>query len=240
MAKSSLPLADIGPFVKEVTAPRRKISPYQHELRVTAVSWVGLSVIVVLILAVAHHESSARISESPDAAAMESNAFASPRRVTLPAWLTESEPSIDDVVVARNNIAAAAARHDIARTGAACGSASGAVAKLRQQLPSPEPVLNSTLRHAVDDYEMGLPFCVSATRNYDAAGMKRAARYIAQETTPCARRSTWSDTTLTLPLPTWACCSCSPAPRTNVRLVCEVAVPTHSAWAATSSRLVEW
>lgn len=180
MAKSSLPLADIGPFVKEVTAPRRKISPYQHELRVTAVSWVGLSVIVVLILAVAHYESSARISESPDAAAMESNAFASPRRVTLPAWLTESEPSIDDVVVARNNIAAAAARHDIARTGAACGSASSAVAKLRQQLPSPEPVLNSTLRHAVDDYEMGLPFCVSASRDRDAAGMKRAALYIAQ------------------------------------------------------------
>lgn len=180
MAKSSLPLAEVGPFVKEITTPRRRMSPYRHELRVTAASWVGLSVIAVVILAVVHYRCSAGRSEPPDTAAMPSSAFASPMRLTLPAWLTESEPSIDDVVAARNNIAAAAARHDVAKTGAACRSASSAVAKLRQQLPGPEPVLNSTLRHAVDGYEMGLPFCVSAARDFDAAGMKRAATYITQ------------------------------------------------------------
>ncbi|MBV8785649.1 MAG: hypothetical protein JOZ00_03065 [Mycobacterium sp.] len=93
-------------------------------------------------------------------------------------WLTRSQGSIDGVVAAREGIAAAAARQDVAATGAACQAATGAVADLHRQLPSPEQTLNSTLQYALGSYEIGLPYCVSGAKTYDAEALMRAAAYI--------------------------------------------------------------
>jgi hypothetical protein len=142
-------------------------------------SWGALLILIVALSGWAHHHSSARRSDSPDSAATPpSREASSSTPVSLPAWLNQSAPSIKDLVDARNTIAAAAARHDIAMTGAACRSAGSAVAKVHQHLPSPVPVLTSTLHDAVDSYEIGLPYCVRATQTQDAEGMQRAAAYI--------------------------------------------------------------
>jgi hypothetical protein len=93
-------------------------------------------------------------------------------RVQLRAWLTDSEPMIDALVIARNNITGAAGQRDIAATGAACRAASGAVADLRRRMPSPDPMLNSQFLQAISDYDVGLPSCMSS------GGMQQAAIYI--------------------------------------------------------------
>lgn len=179
MAESSLSRADVGPSRTKVTRPRRQTSRYDYEQRVTAASWVGLLIVIAGLWAWAQDSSRIGRSDSSDSAAPPAPGVStSLAPVTLPAWLAASEPSIDGVVAARNKVAAAAARRDIAAMGAACRAASSAVATLHQQLPSPEPVLNTTLHQAVDSYETGLPYCISATRNLDAQGLQRAAMYI--------------------------------------------------------------
>lgn len=98
----------------------------------------------------------------------------------MPVWLIETKQSINDLVNARNNIAAAAARRDLAATGVACRNATGAVANLHQQMPSPEPSVNNPLQQAITSYEMGLPYCISASQIQDGAGLQRAATLITQ------------------------------------------------------------
>lgn len=179
MARSSLYRVGLESSLNDVTRPRNKINRYQYEQRFTLASWGALLIVIVVLSAWAHHHSSARRSDSADSAAMPSSSgAASSRPLSLPTWLNKSASSINELVAARNNIATAAARHDIAMTGAACRSASSAVAEVRQELPSPEPVLNSTLHDAVDSYEIGLPYCVRATQTQDAEEMRRAASYI--------------------------------------------------------------
>jgi hypothetical protein len=99
-------------------------------------------------------------------------------RVQLRAWLTQSEPLINALVIARNNIAAAAAERDVAGTGAACQSATGAVADLHRQLPSPEPTLNITFQQAISSYKVGLPYCITATHWQGGYGLQQAAPFI--------------------------------------------------------------
>lgn len=181
MDRSSHQRADLRPSLREVNRPLRKTNRYQYEQRFTWASWVWLLVVIVALSAwVDHRAATARSDSADDAATPPASGSASSVHVTLPSWLIESEPSINDLVVARNDIAAAAARHDIAKTGAACRSAGGAVAKVHLQLPSPEPALNSTLHDAVDSYDIGLPYCISATQTHDAEGMQRAAAYISR------------------------------------------------------------
>jgi hypothetical protein len=94
------------------------------------------------------------------------------------AWLDQSGHSIDDLVGARNSIAAAASRRDIPATGAACQSATGAVENLRQHLPSPKAVLNHTLQQAISSYTAGFPYCTSAARTAGGEGLQQAADLI--------------------------------------------------------------
>jgi hypothetical protein len=96
------------------------------------------------------------------------------------AWLDESQPSINVLVSARNNIAAAASRRDIPATGIACQTATDAVATLRMHMPSPEAAVNQSLQQAISSYTTGLPNCISASRTVDGEGMQRAASYISQ------------------------------------------------------------
>lgn len=173
--------ADLSPSLREINRPLRKSSRYQYEQRFTWASWAGLLMVIVALSVWVHHRASTARSDSADGAVTPpASGAATSVHLTLPSWLNESEPSINDLVVARNDIAAAAARHDIAKTGAACRSAGSAVAKVHLQLPSPEPALNTTLHDAVDSYDIGLPYCVSATQTHDAGGMQRAAAYISR------------------------------------------------------------
>jgi hypothetical protein len=47
-------------------------------------------------------------------------------------------------------------------------------------MPSPEASVNYALQQAISNYTIGLPDCISASRNVDGEGMQRAARYISQ------------------------------------------------------------
>jgi hypothetical protein len=147
--------------------------------RVTAVGIVVLFMIFAAASGWAYPRSSTGQSDSPDgAAAPLPSALAPQLRVQLRAWLTESRPLINALVIARNNIATAAAERDIARTGAACQTATGAVADLHRQLPSPAPTLTSTLQQVVSNYDAGLPYCIGATHVKGGDGMQQAATFI--------------------------------------------------------------
>ena len=150
-------------------------SRYQRDQRFTVVSWVVI--IVIGPLAGAYHYWASARSDSQDTGAIEQAGSAPP---SMRMWLDESEPSINGLVTARNTIAAAAAHQDIAGTGAACQSATTAVADLRVKLPSPEPVVNSLLQQAISSYTTGLPYCVIATKAADGEGLQRAAGYISE------------------------------------------------------------
>jgi hypothetical protein len=106
-----------------------------------------------------------------------------PMRTQLRAWLTEAEPSIDALFIARDEIVAAAALADFAATGAACQSAAGAVANTEQHLPSPDPALNIELRQALTKYQVGIRHCISGTQNRNAIEIGEATVYINQGTT---------------------------------------------------------
>ena len=152
---------------------RRAATRYQRDQQIARIGTV-VCLLVVAAVSWAYHRSSGQL-DAPEDSAETTNA---PLSVT--AWLNRSEPSINDLVAARNRIAAAAADRDLAGTGAACRSATGAVANLHQQMPSPEPTVDHTLQEAIGSYDIGLPYCISATQTQDGAGMQRAATYISQ------------------------------------------------------------
>lgn len=152
----------------------RYTSRYQREQRITVASWAVFAIIGAILAWAYLHWSSAGSATADDA---------TPPIEPTPSiheWLDRSNRLINDVVAARNAIAAAAANHDIAGTGAACQDATGAITHLHQEMPSPELVLNSTLQQAISNYDTGLPYCISASQTEDGEGMQRAATYISQ------------------------------------------------------------
>jgi hypothetical protein len=158
-----------------VADSHRYTSRYQREQRITVTSWAVFAVIGAIVAWAYLHWSAARSVTFGD--------DATPPSAPMPSihgWLDRSERLINDVVAARNGIATAAAHQDIAGTGAACQTATGAIAHLHQEMPSPEPLLNSTLQQAISDYSTGLPYCISASRTEDGDGLHRAASYISQ------------------------------------------------------------
>jgi hypothetical protein len=147
--------------------------------RVAAVRTVAWFIIFAAVSVWAYPRSSASQSDSLDEAATPLVSALAPQiRVELRAWLTESEPLINALVIARNNIAAAAAERDIARTGAACQTATGVVADLHRQLPSPALTLTTTFQEVISNYDAGLPYCIGATRVNAGDGMQHAAAFI--------------------------------------------------------------
>jgi hypothetical protein len=159
----------------------RKSGRYQRDQRIAATGTVVLLVITVALSAWMYQKTSTAQRDSPDSAATAPpSAPTSAVRVQLRAWLTQSEPLINALVIARNNIAAAAAERDIPGTGAACQTASGAVADLHRQLPSPEPTLNSTFQQAISSYKLGLPYCIGTTHVQEGSGLQQAATFITQ------------------------------------------------------------
>jgi hypothetical protein len=155
------------------SAPYRRTvsnSRYQRDQRIAATGTVILLLVTAAISWLLDYR-----PDPPESAATSLPTASAP---PLHVWLAESESSINDLVSARNNIAAAAAKRDLTRTGAACRAATGAVANLHLQMPSPEPMLTSSLQQAIESYEIGLPYCISATQSRDGEGMQRAAAYI--------------------------------------------------------------
>lgn len=148
-------------------------SRYHYERRVTVISWVAVLLIAAAWLWV-HHLASTGPEDAPEDAA------APMLTPSMPEWSGQSTPLINGLVIARNNIAAAAAAADLPATSAACRNATYAVAKLHTQMPSPEPALTGELQAAISNYDIGLPYCISGTQNRDGESMRRAAGYIAK------------------------------------------------------------
>jgi hypothetical protein len=168
-------LSDDAPSDREsrrvvMAASHSRPSRYQREQRFTVISWAALTAFGALLAA--YHSWS---TERPD----ESSPPVAPT-MSMHAWLDESQPSINVLVTARNNIAAAASRRDIPGTGIACQTATDAVANLRMRMPSPEAAVNHPLQQAISSYTTGLPDCISASRTVDGEGMQRAASYISR------------------------------------------------------------
>ncbi|MGA8331697.1 MAG: hypothetical protein WB777_20715 [Mycobacterium sp.] len=150
------------------------LSPrYERDQQVALAGLVALLIVITAMASWAYCKSSARQADSVDSAA-------APSASTMPEWLAESEPSINALVDARQEIAAAAAKGDLAATGAACRTAAGAAAHLHRQMPSPAPALTTTLQRALSSYDLGLPYCISATQANDGHGLQRAANYITE------------------------------------------------------------
>jgi hypothetical protein len=147
--------------------------------RVAAVCTVVLFMILAAASVWVYPRSPTGQSDSLDGAATPASSALAPQvRVRLRAWLTESTPVINAVVIARNNIAAAAAGRDVVATGTACQSATGAVADLHHRLPSPEPALTTTFAQVISDYDVGLPYCIGAMHTKGGNGMQQAAAFI--------------------------------------------------------------
>ncbi len=143
---------------------------YRRDQRIATTRAVVLLIVAAAVSAWLYYR-----SDPPESAAT-----SPPKAPPMQVWLAESEPSINDLVTARNNIAAAAAQRDLARTGTACRAATGAVANLHLRMPSPEPMLTNSLQQAIDSYAIGLPYCMSAGQTRDGEGMQRAAAYITE------------------------------------------------------------
>jgi hypothetical protein len=153
----------------------------ERDQRMAATGTVVLSIITVALSTWMYQRTSTAQPDSADRVAATPSSAPSPQvRVQLRAWLTQSEPLINALVIARNNIAAAAAERDISGAGAACRTATGAVADLHRQLPSPEPTLTSSFQQAISSYERGLPYCVGATGVRDGNSLQQAASFISQ------------------------------------------------------------
>jgi hypothetical protein len=165
-----------------MASPRfRTLSREQRDHRIARVGAVVALLLIATLAIWAHTRSSARQQDSLNRTAAAAPSAVDPQmRVQLRAWLTQSEPLINALVIARNNIAAAAAEHNLAGTGAACQSATVAVADLHRQLPSPEPTLTNSFQQAISDYGVGLPYCIGASHVLDGDGMQRAAGFITQ------------------------------------------------------------
>ncbi|MDD4868685.1 MAG: hypothetical protein PHQ28_16720 [Mycobacterium sp.] len=153
---------------------------HRREL-VAAASGATLIGVVGLLSGWAHHDLSTAPPTAPSIAATASStgATTSPHlRVQLRAWLTQAQPSIDALMAARHEVAAAAAGDDIIATGAACRKADTAVAGAQQYLPSPDLELNTALAHAIGSYRVGVRFCIAGVERRDANDISRAAGYI--------------------------------------------------------------
>jgi hypothetical protein len=148
-------------------------SRYERDQRIALTGLVALLMVIAALASWAYCKSSARQADS-------ANNSVAPGAATMPQWLAESEPSINALVAARQEIATAAAKGDLAATGAACRTASGAAAHLHRQMPSPTPMLTTTLQRALSSYDLGLPYCILATQANDGHGLQRAANYISE------------------------------------------------------------
>jgi hypothetical protein len=156
---------------------------------VAAASGAVLLVVIAVLSAWAHHSLSSVRPASPHAAAAQPASSVCPPLPPLPmgtqvrAWLTDAKPSIILLFGAADNLVTAARLGDVARTGAACQTAAGAVANLQHHMPSPDPALNTELQQAITSYQVGIRHCVSGTQKQGPIEIGEATVYINQGST---------------------------------------------------------
>ncbi len=166
--------------------PPAKQGRYQRRERAAATGAAVLLVVIAMLSAWAHYSVSTVRPASPHAAAAQpGNSFGPPQpslsmRTLLGAWLNDAEPSINALVIARDNIVFGAVQGDIAGTRAACQTAAGALATLQKHLPSPNLGLTNVLQQAINNYHVGIRHCISGTQNQDAVEIGEATVYIKQ------------------------------------------------------------
>ncbi|OBH05935.1 hypothetical protein [Mycobacterium sp. E1747] len=169
-----------------------KIARFQHCDLIAAAAGAALLVVIGVLSGWAHYSLSTAHRASPNTAAPPASTSqppVTPQRMSaqLRAWLAEAQPSIEALVAARHEIASAAADDDLARTGATCQNADGAVTSLERYLPSPDPALNTVLQQATNSYHVGLRYCISGVQKYDGNDIMQAVTYINQGTADLQR-----------------------------------------------------
>ncbi|MEY8016286.1 hypothetical protein [Mycobacterium servetii] len=163
-----------------------KPASYHRQELIAAASGAVLVVVIGVLSGWAHYSLSNANPASPRAAsAAPATGVAEPLTSSQPGgqlqgWLTQAEPSIDELIVARRAVTAAAAAGDVTATGAACRSADASVAGAQRHLPSPDPELNIALQQAIDNYRVGLRHCVVGVQNRDGGEIAYAASYLDQ------------------------------------------------------------
>lgn len=177
MATSSRHRAPVRSALKAGANPPAKQGRYQRRELAAATGGAVLLVVIAMLSAWAHYSVSTFRPASPHAAAVQP---ANSMRTPLGAWLNDAEPSINALVVARENIVVAAVQGDIAGTRTACQTAAGALATLQEHLPSPNLGLTNTLQQAINNYRVGVRHCMLGTQKQDAVEIGEATVYIKQ------------------------------------------------------------
>jgi len=161
-----------------------KSARYQRDSRFATATWVVLLVVIGMFWGWAHLSlSTARPGAADAAATRPASGLATsvqPMGVQLRAWFAPAEAAIKALITRRDEISSAAARNDLAGTGAACQSADAAVASLRQYLPSPDWELSTALQAAIDSYHVGMGYCIKGAQTQDGNDIEQAATYLRQ------------------------------------------------------------
>ncbi len=180
-----------------MSTPRHRAPVHHVQQRTLAAGGALLVAVIAVLSAWAHHSLSAGRSARSTAAGTPSP----PAIEQLRAWLSDAESSINALTTARDNIAVAAIRNDLAATGVACQTAGAAVVNSQQHLPSPEPALNTALHQAIGKYQTGLGYCLSGARSQDAALLAKAAAYFNDGDTDLQAAMNFLDRNLSAPAP---------------------------------------
>jgi hypothetical protein len=106
-----------------------------------------------------------------------------PAESALYVWVAQAEPALESLLAIRYNIDVAADKADATGTWQVCRSAETTVARMRRQLPSPEPALNIALQQALNDYRSGLRDCVTGIVQQNVEDIELAAVYLHQANT---------------------------------------------------------
>jgi hypothetical protein len=167
--------------------PRGTRHRYQRHELVAAASGAVLVIVIAVLSAWAHQSlSTTRLAATNTAAVQPASAATavpppSPSLgVQLRAWLDDARPSIHAVIVAGDDVVAAAARADIGGLGTSCQTTAAALASAQQHLPSPDPAVNTALQQAFDDYQEGIRWCIRGTQDHDAIDIGRAVGFVEQ------------------------------------------------------------
>ncbi|WP_407687018.1 hypothetical protein [Mycobacterium sp. HUMS_1102779] len=153
-----------------------------HRQELTAAAGGAVLLVVIGVLSGWAHHSLANANPPSDAPATGvAEPLTSPHPGgQLQGWLTQAEPSIDELISARHAVTAAAAVGDVTATGVACEGADASVAGAQRHLPSPDPELDIALQQAIDNYRVGLRHCIVGVQNHDGGEIAYAASYLDQ------------------------------------------------------------
>lgn len=134
--------------------------------RVATAYGAALLVAVAVLASWAHVSLSATPPAQPGPVAVQPAGVSPPSlQEQVRGWLREAQPSIHDLFVAGDYAVLDTSEGNVAGARVACQSASNAVARLEQHMPSPDSSANLLLQMAIGDYRTGIHRCLSGAQD---------------------------------------------------------------------------